>query len=110
VTPALIAALDGVDALLLECNHDPDMLVNGPYPPSLQARVGGSYGHLSNQQAADLLQRLDHERLRHLVAGHLSEKNNTPQLARQALLGVASFAERLRFLEQDQVTRWFELP
>lgn len=106
LTPVLVAALDGVDALLLECNHDPVMLANGPYPPSLQARVGGNYGHLSNGQAADLLGRIDHQRLRHLVAAHLSEKNNTPALAREALLGVADFGARLSLLAQDQGSDW----
>lgn len=109
ITPALINALDGVDALLLECNHDPVMLANGPYPPSLQARVGGNYGHLSNQQAAQLLARLDHARLRHLVAAHLSEKNNAPELAREALLSVADFGDRLSLLEQSQGSGWFDI-
>lgn len=109
LTPVLVAALDGVDALLLECNHDPRMLANGPYPPSLQARVGGNYGHLSNQQAAELLSLIDHQRLRHLVAAHLSEKNNTPELARQALSSVADFGDRFRLLEQDAGSGWLEL-
>jgi phosphoribosyl 1,2-cyclic phosphodiesterase len=109
LTPVLVAALDGLDALLLECNHDPVMLANGPYPASLQARVGGNYGHLSNLQAAQLLQSIDHERLRYLVAGHLSEKNNTPELARQALASVADFGARLSLLEQDSCGGWFDL-
>jgi phosphoribosyl 1,2-cyclic phosphodiesterase len=109
ITPVLINALNGVDALLLECNHDPQMLAEGPYPPSLQARVGGNYGHLSNQQAAELLSRIDHGRLRHLVAAHLSEKNNTPELARAAVLSVADFGDRFSLLEQDQGSGWFEL-
>jgi phosphoribosyl 1,2-cyclic phosphodiesterase len=109
LTPVLVSSLEGVDALLLECNHDPHMLANGPYPPSLQARVGGNYGHLSNQQAAELLRRIDHQRLRHLVAAHLSEKNNTPELAREAMLSVADFGERLNLLAQDEGSGWFEL-
>ena len=109
LTPALISALDGIDALLLECNHDPHLLATGPYPPSLQARVGGNFGHLSNGQAAELLRRIDHPRLRHLVAGHLSEKNNTPQLAREAVLSVADFGERFSLLAQDAGSGWFVL-
>lgn len=69
------------DALLLECNYDEDMLANGPYPYPLRQRVGGSHGHLSNNQAAELLNAVDLERLEHLVLTHLSEKNNSPQLA-----------------------------
>lgn len=109
LTPVVVSALDGVDALLLECNHDPHMLASGPYPPSLQARVGGNYGHLSNQQAADLLARIDHQRLRHLVAAHLSEKNNTPELARRALCSVADFAGRFDLLRQDAGSGWYTL-
>ncbi|HEY0721394.1 MAG TPA: MBL fold metallo-hydrolase [Gammaproteobacteria bacterium] len=84
-TPHIEANLSGCHALVLETNHDPQMLANGPYPPMLQRRVGGDLGHLSNPQAAELLQRLDLAQLRALVGAHLSEKNNTPQLARQAL-------------------------
>ncbi len=107
-TPHIVASLQGVDALLLECNHDTDMLANGPYPPALRARVGGPLGHLSNGQAAALLQRIDHHRLSRLVAGHLSEKNNHPELAEAALLGVSdALAPRLSVLCQDQVSGWF---
>ena len=76
VTPHILTMLEGCDALLLECNHDLAMLAQGPYPLSLQRRVGGGLGHLSNLQAAELLAQLDHARLQHLVAAHLSEKNN----------------------------------
>ncbi len=110
VTPHIVERLQGCDALMLECNHDSGMLANGPYPPRLQARVGGSLGHLSNRQAADLLCRIDHGRLRHLMAVHLSEKNNTPQLAKRALLGVSQRLEAcLTLSEQDSATEWLEL-
>jgi phosphoribosyl 1,2-cyclic phosphodiesterase len=77
--------LSGCDALILECNHDSDLLANGEYPPYLKERVGGRFGHLSNAQAAELLTRLDCSALQHLVAAHLSEKNNTPTHAVLAL-------------------------
>ena len=110
VTPHILASLGGVQALLLECNHDTHMLAHGPYPPTLRARVGGPLGHLSNDQAAGLLARLDHSRLSHLVAGHLSEKNNCPELAAQALLAVSpELGPRLSILCQDSVSRWFVL-
>jgi len=89
ITPHMVSALDGLDALILECNHDPGMLANGPYPLSLQQRVGGPYGHLSNQQAADLLGRISTARLQHLVAAHISEKNNDHQLAFDSLAAAA---------------------
>jgi phosphoribosyl 1,2-cyclic phosphodiesterase len=110
LTPRVLAAYDGVDALLLECNHDPAMLASGPYPPSLQARVGGRFGHLANQQAAQFLASIHLGRLRHLVAGHLSEQNNRPELARAALQDVASgLDDRLSLLLQDQVSGWFDV-
>lgn len=84
--------LNGVDALVLECNHESDLLANGSYPVSLKRRVGGHQGHLSNMQSAELLTRIDHSRLRHIVAAHLSEKHNLPQLAGQALCGALDCA------------------
>ena len=110
ITPRVVEAFDGVDALLLECNHDQDMLATGPYPPSLQARVAGHYGHLNNAQAADFLRRIDHGRLRHLVAAHLSEKNNAPELARQMLESVSGdLCDCLSLLIQDQASDWFAI-
>ena len=89
MTPHIVDCLDGCDALLLECNHDADMLATGPYPGSLKTRVGGPFGHLSNAQAGELLAQLDVSRLQHLVAAHLSDKNNRPALAREALAAAA---------------------
>jgi phosphoribosyl 1,2-cyclic phosphodiesterase len=110
ITPRVVERFDALDALLLECNHDQGMLAVGPYPPSLQARVGGHYGHLNNAQAADFLRRIDHGRLRHLVAGHLSEKNNSPELAREALSSVsADLSGCLSLLNQDQASGWFAI-
>jgi phosphoribosyl 1,2-cyclic phosphodiesterase len=84
-TAHVIAMLSGVDALILETNHDATMLGDGPYPQSLKRRVGGRYGHLSNDQAQALLAALDQQRLKHVVAAHLSQKNNTEALAQGAL-------------------------
>jgi phosphoribosyl 1,2-cyclic phosphodiesterase len=81
ITAHMLQALDHLDGLILECNHDPGMLATGPYPPRLKQRVGGPFGHLSNQQAADIVGKIDRGRLHHLVAAHISEKNNQPQLA-----------------------------
>ena len=82
------ASLAGCDALVLECNHDADMLAGSRYPRWLKERIGGPFGHLSNAQAAGILGALDRSRLRHIVAAHLSTTNNTPASARQALAGV----------------------
>ncbi len=85
ITPHLLASLQGCEALLLECNHDRAMLAGSSYPASLKARIGGRLGHLANDTAAQILVGCLHDRLRHLVAAHLSERNNTPALARAAL-------------------------
>ena len=77
--------LSGCSALMLECNYDAALLQEGPYPPTLKARIGSRLGHLQNADAAELLAGLDTSRLRHVVAAHLSEANNTPDLAREAL-------------------------
>jgi phosphoribosyl 1,2-cyclic phosphodiesterase len=84
--------LSGCHALVLECNHDIEMLMNGDYPYSLKQRVGGRFGHLNNQESAGILARLDVSRLQHLIAAHLSRRNNTPELAVRAL-SVAAMCE-----------------
>jgi len=84
-TPHIEEMLSGCHALVLECNHDLDMLMNGPYAWSLKQRVKSRHGHLDNATSAGLLSRLDNRRLQHLIAAHLSEKNNTPALAMEAL-------------------------
>ncbi len=77
--------LSACDALVLECNHDLNMLENGAYPYSLKKRVGSRLGHLDNLSAAALLAKLDNTKLKHIIAAHLSAKNNTPELAKKAL-------------------------
>jgi phosphoribosyl 1,2-cyclic phosphodiesterase len=77
----------GCDALILECNHDDALLAASRYPPSLKARIGGRYGHLSNALALELLGGGIAARLKHLVAAHLSRENNSPALVRSALAG-----------------------
>ncbi len=80
--------LAGCNALLLESNHDEDMLSNSKYPAFLKARVGGDFGHLSNTQAAEVLKAVMHDKLRHVSAAHLSQQNNHPSLAQSALANV----------------------
>ena len=93
ITPHIEQMLSGCNALVLECNHDADMLANGPYPTSLKQRVGGRFGHLDNTAAADLLRNIDTQQLTHLIAAHLSHKNNLPALARAALAQALNCAE-----------------
>ncbi len=71
--------------LVLEANHDPDMLINGPYPWPLKQRIKGRSGHLSNQDSRVLLNEIQHDQLKHVVLAHLSETNNTPETAYQTV-------------------------
>jgi phosphoribosyl 1,2-cyclic phosphodiesterase len=79
------STLSGCDALVLECNHDHDMLWGGEYPKWLKERISGPFGHLSNAASEKLLAALDRSRLKHVLAAHLSQQNNRPELARDAL-------------------------
>lgn len=81
----VLTHLTGCDGLVLECNHDSDMLAESSYPVFLKRRVGGDYGHLSNSAAAGIARAVGHGRLKHLVAAHLSVQNNRPELARHAM-------------------------
>lgn len=81
--------LSGCHALVIECNHDRDMLMNGDYPIGLKHRIAGRFGHLDNAAAGHLVASLDRGNLRHLIAAHLSQHNNTPALASAALAQAA---------------------
>ncbi|CAM3588862.1 Putative metallo-hydrolase YycJ [Halomonas lysinitropha] len=103
----VVEAFAGCDGLVLECNHDPRLLAEGPYPASLRRRVGGDWGHLANSQAAWLLQRLGLDRLQRIVCSHLSDQNNRPELALEALLPLLDGDEsRLRVAAQDTGLAW----
>ncbi len=109
-TPHLVRALDACDALMLECNHDRTLLDNSIYPYSLKQRIGGDYGHLSNDTSAEILSALDRSRLRLVVGAHLSLQNNTPELARTALSGALGKHEaELRIACQKGGFNWFSL-
>ena len=77
----VIDHLQGLDALLVESNHDVNMLQTGPYPYYLKCRILGDHGHLSNENAGRLLNHLLHDRLKHILLGHLSKENNYEALA-----------------------------
>jgi phosphoribosyl 1,2-cyclic phosphodiesterase len=79
------SVLSGLDAFVLECNHDLDMLWGSAYPQRLKERIAGNFGHLDNSTAGRLLTLIDCSRLQHLVAAHLSKQNNTAELACAAL-------------------------
>ena len=104
------SVLSACDALVLECNHDPAMLARSSYPPKVRDRIAGRLGHLDNAAAAALLAALDYKRLKHLIAAHLSQQNNTPELARNALAAVMGCSPQwIGIAEQDRGFDWREL-
>lgn len=109
ITPHVVAAFSGLDALVLEANHDEEMLRQGPYPRFLKERVGGPYGHLSNAVAARLLSAVAGERLQHVVAAHLSLKNNTEALARAAFATALGCSESWIAVASDEGLDWREV-
>lgn len=104
--------LKDLDVLLIETNHDLDMLRSGPYPWSLKQRIAGRHGHLSNRDAADGLPELMNDRLRWVVLYHLSETNNHPALAAAAVgetLDRERCSARMVIAEQDHPSPWLEV-
>ena len=94
--------LKNCSLLILESNHDPDMLADGPYPWPLKQRIKSRTGHLSNVDSKNLLQELQHERLEHVILAHLSETNNTPRKAYEEVAkALARSKTRLTVAEQD---------
>ncbi len=102
--------LRDLDALVLETNHDLEMLRSGPYPWHLKKRIAGARGHLSNQDAAQALQQILSDRLRWVVLYHLSTTNNLPMLAEESIAQVvarAGLAAEIRVSRQHEPTAWF---
>ena len=109
ITPHLLREFAELDALVLEFNHDVEMLAGSVYPPYLRERIAGPYGHLSNAQAAALLERLDLARLRTLVAAHLSEKTNSPALVAESLREQVPAHARWAIANQHEPLPWCNL-
>lgn len=109
VTPHMVDMLTGCDALVLECNHDPEMLARGSYPGHLKRRIAGRFGHLDNGAAAELLRRVYARRLQHVVCAHLSEQNNRPALAVAAVAAALGCApDWVGVAGQDEGFAWRE--
>lgn len=106
---SVIDAYHGCHGLLLEANHDLALLAQGPYPPVLRRRVGGSFGHLNNEQTLQLLQLLDLRLLQKLIIGHISQKNNELELIKRTLAPVVDVLPHVLFAEQDSGSGWMEL-
>lgn len=102
--------LKGCDLLILEANHDPEMLMNGPYPWPLKQRIKSRTGHLSNQDSGELLSELKHDKLQHVVLAHLSETNNTPDKAlREAKPALDGCRARIHVASQDLCGEMLEI-
>ena len=109
-TEHVARSLSGLDALVLECNYDHDMLWGGGYPSWLKQRIAGPFGHLDNEDSARLLSALDCSRLKHIVAAHLSQQNNRPQLARAVLARALNCDESwIGLATQDDGFAWRDL-
>lgn len=109
-TTHLLDHLRDCNTLLLECNHDPELLAASSYPPALKARIASGHGHLSNEAAAQILGRCRHGRLRHVVAAHLSERNNRPELARAALsAALGCEAEQIAVADPIAGVEWLSI-
>ena len=106
VTAHALSNLAGVHALVLESNHDPDLLARSAYPDFLKRRVAGQHGHLSNAQAAAALAVLRHDRLNTVVAAHLSERNNRPELVARAFAAALGCGEQDVLLTQRHGRGW----
>ncbi len=106
VTPVVKEHVSRAHALLLESNHDPEMLMRGPYPWHLKERIASRLGHLSNHNAGTLLREVLHSGMQQVILGHLSEENNTPSLAFETVVDYVGFSLRdlIAVIEQKTIS------
>ena len=110
VTPHIANALSGCDALMVECNYDDRMLEKSAYPFYLKKRISSVYGHLSNSCAGEFLAQVDHSRLKKVIGAHLSQNNNLPELAREAIEEVVDAGRtEIVVAGQDDGFEWTEI-
>jgi phosphoribosyl 1,2-cyclic phosphodiesterase len=109
VTPHVCDVYRRCDALLVEANHDREMLWSGTYPPQLKRRIASDLGHLSNDQTVALLHAIGSDRMREVVIGHISEQNNCAQRLRHAFAALITRMPRVRFATQRDGFGWIDL-
>lgn len=110
ITQHIVDVLCICDGLVLECNHDPGLLAASNYPMTLKRRISGNFGHLDNAQAAYFLRQIKTQKLQHVIAAHLSEQNNRPQLAVSALASVLNCSEEwIGVADQESGFGWRQL-
>ena len=108
-TAHVVHHLQHCNAIVLECNHDTDLLDNSSYPVFLKRRVGGAYGHLSNAEAADIAGQSRHPNLQLVVAAHLSQQNNRPELASSCLSRVLGSSTTIAVATPEAGCAWMNL-
>lgn len=106
VTSHVVDQFRGCNGLLVESNHDPEMLRAGPYPEPLKRRIAGRLGHLANAQTAAFLEAVAHDDLHQVVIGHISEQNNSTEHLRVAFARVRSRLPGLTFATQNGGAGW----
>ena len=109
ITPHIEKTLSKLDGLVLEFNYDPNMLKDSKYPHSLKKRIASSFGHLSNEDAQNLLKKIYHDKLQVVVAAHLSQKNNSPELVDKILKVFKENSVKILIAKQSKPTGWINL-
>ena len=109
ITPYVSAVYNNCDALIVEANHDLNMLRNGDYPSFLKERVGSQWGHLNNEQTASLINSLTQDRLQHLVIAHISLRNNDIKLVKSQIEPIFKGKGSIHYACQNQGFDWLNL-
>ena len=109
ITPYVVQSYQYCDGLLLESNHDLQMLASGPYSQSLKRRVSSNWGHLNNLQSADLLSQVERSKLQHLVLGHISLQNNSIERVQQSVEPLLDEVAAVHYACQQQGFDWLQL-
>ena len=110
VTDHVLSSIDGSHAIVIESNHDPELLLQSKYPAFLKRRISGKHGHLPNNVAGQILSEIYHPGLQHVVAAHLSRQNNQPELARSTLADALGWhTSRVHVATQEAGCSWIDL-
>ena len=109
ITPYIVEQYNNCSGLLVEANHDIELLQAGAYPKFLKDRVAGQWGHLNNHQTASLLSAIDQQSIQKLVIGHISESNNNSARVKQAIEDVFPRSEKIIYANQNEGFDWVYL-
>jgi phosphoribosyl 1,2-cyclic phosphodiesterase len=109
ITPYIIEQYNRCTGLLVEANHDVEMLLAGTYPRFLKDRVAGEWGHLNNYQTASLLSAIDQDIIQKLVIGHISESNNDSVRVKKVIEDVFTCSEKIIYANQNEGFDWVYL-